>query len=190
MKLVRLAPAQMPPSPRRAIGDSVGRHDLMPDCHSDPEGYPPHRRQSERRALRSGVMKKFLTQLRSGPTRVVVAWAVAFGLLLQTLLPVLALHARAQALADPDFGIICSGSGGDHSDQAGGPKPLDDAHPNDCCSICVLIHASHLAVPPQAAADVFPWPAQAQAIQISRDHRGAVALAFVPYSSRAPPPAS
>lgn len=134
-------------------------------------------------------MSRVLTFLRSAATRAVVAWLVAFGLLLQTLLPVLALHAKAQGQTDVVFGVICSSTSGDQSGNGIGSKPLDDGHAGDCCSVCALIHATHLIVPAVASPDILVWPTRARPVEPSADDRLTIAQAATPYSSRAPPQA-
>jgi hypothetical protein len=115
---------------------------------------------------------------------------VAFGLLFQTLLPTLALAAKAQAQSTMALSVICSGHADDQSGDPDGPPPAGNRDLNDCCSVCALLHAAHLAVPPPASPDMLVWPTTTRSIQPAADDRLITAQAPRPYSSRAPPLAS
>ncbi|MDR3467514.1 MAG: DUF2946 family protein [Xanthobacteraceae bacterium] len=129
-------------------------------------------------------MTSILARLRDTTLRALVAWTVAFGLVFQMLVPVVAAQAKAQ---DPlaVAGVICAA----HAEaQSGDPsQPPADKDLNDCCSICALLHAAKLAVPPVAAPAIVLKPTTSSRLEGTADQAPHAAAAPVPYSSRAPP---
>jgi len=133
-------------------------------------------------------MNLILTRLRNTTLRALVAWTVAFGLLFQMLLPVVAAQAKAQ---DPltGFGAICAL----HADGAGGtaddnPSPPAGKDLDGCCTICALLHAAKLAVL-VAAATVVREPTTSSRLDHVADQATHAAAAPSPYSPRGPPQA-
>jgi len=112
-----------------------------------------------------------------------MAWMVAFALLFQMVLPILAAEARAD---DPlnVLGVICT----DHVAQPDSGRSVpNDKTLNDCCTVCALLHAAQLAMPAGAISVPVMWPTPSRPLDRDRDDLPTNASAPVPYSSRAPP---
>ncbi|MGO9357755.1 MAG: DUF2946 family protein [Xanthobacteraceae bacterium] len=136
-------------------------------------------------------MHSILTRLRGPALRAFVAWTVAFGLVFQMLVPVLAAETKAQ---DP-FAVtaaICATHAEAAADAASGGDPSlpGDKDLNSCCSVCALLHAAKLVVPTTALPSVVLWPTASRRLDRASDETPVAAAAPVPYSSRAPPLAS
>jgi len=133
-------------------------------------------------------MDLILTRLRNTTLRAFVAWTVAFGLVFQILLPVVAAQAKAR---DPlaGAGVICalhldnesSTTPDDHSSPPGG-KDLD-SH----CTLCALLHAAKLAVPTNAAPTVALEPTTSSRLDRGADQAPHAAATPLPYNPRGPP---
>jgi Protein of unknown function (DUF2946) len=132
-------------------------------------------------------MDSILTRLRGTALRALVAWLVGFGLLFQTVVPVLAAEAKAR---NPwaNVGVLCLA----HADTAVAPSGDGSSLPSDkdvygCCSVCALLHAAKLAVPAAAAPSIALTPTVWRRLDHPTDETLLAASAPVPYSSRAPP---
>ena len=135
------------------------------------------------------AMDLILTRLRNTTLRAFVAWTVAFGLVFQILLPVVAAQAKAR---DPlaGAGVICalhldnesSTTPDDHSSPPGG-KDLD-SH----CTLCALLHAAKLAVPAAAAPSIVLAPTTVSRLDRVADHTPRAIAPHNPHSPRGPPP--
>lgn len=125
-----------------------------------------------------------LAQLRHATLRALVAWTVAFGLSFQMLLPVVAAQARVQ---DPlaVSGVICAAHAAPEANDPS--QPPGDKDLNDCCSVCALLHAAKLVLPPVAAPAIALAPTMSARIEGIPDAAPRAVAAPVPYSSRAPP---
>jgi hypothetical protein len=133
-------------------------------------------------------MQSILTRLRESRLRALVAWTVVLGLMVQVLLPVAVAQART---LDPlaVAGAICAS----HTDVEAAAQPSDapslpgDADHGNRCSLCVLLHGAKLAMPVATAPAVVSWPTVARRLDRATDLAPLAAVAFSPYSSRAPP---
>jgi hypothetical protein len=131
-------------------------------------------------------MDSILTRLRGTALRAVVAWLVGFGLVFQTLVPVLAAEAKAQ---NPwaNLGVICIAHVDTAAAPGDGPRLPSDKDLYGCCAVCALLHAAKLAVPSAASLSVAFAPTMWRRLDQPTDATGVATSAPVPYSSRAPP---
>lgn len=124
-----------------------------------------------------------LERLRNTTLRALVAWTVAFGLLFQMMLPVVAQAKAQDPLAGP--GVICAL----HADGADDhPSPPAGKDLDACCTICALLHAAKLWVPATAAPALLREPPTSSRLDHVADRPAHATAAPTPYCPRGPPP--
>lgn len=132
-------------------------------------------------------MRANLAWLRTTRLRAPVAWMVAFGLVLQMAMPIMATAARASnPLA---AGMVCLTTPDGHmAAGAGDPSaPAGDKAAGDCCPACALSHVAKFAAAVDAVSVIAPVPLNFSRLAFAGDAARRATASPTPYSSRGPP---